>query len=499
MNSTAFLPEEMETEELRVIIKDVNLFNEPTDSYASMCYEELAKRESENAVVFVSPYDEGKVEMMAEAAYVRSWLIQELGKSMSHRIRHSGSKELTPEEVRKLEAVADSMNIEHWNYSIDFVQTYATSGNFHYDDLIEIINTTKNLRETAQDIAEIKREAKEEFNALCDFINENYDELGEEVISQDDEKCEEAAEIISEVSAVNEISTIDTKPSILIVSSNNEKCEDLYSEKSKNMSYLKLDDKAFQLFRKMQKKAPKQLVYAGRFTLNDMARDLRGVSLKTVDEKMTIRNKGLTRKSITYRRASGSNLSSMESKVGSAAIATRFTGFGEQEGAKVVRRKRFATKRGRRRWRGKIPAKHRHNRKFPNLTDAIGMRNVGKEERALAMFGRLHREGKLGRLGDDKIFVKTKYTRGSKLPRGMMRFGPNKSRNRNSYRTKTKRKYNTSIRVLQVQPKKKSILQPKVNKWLRTSGKRYFATGKPNMHFIRNMNKQVEFMKKFKK
>jgi hypothetical protein len=485
MSSTAWLPEEMSTAEIMEIISGVNLFNEPSDSLASLCYDELSKREKKDTLIVISEIDTTETDLMTEAAEIRSGLINSVGRSVAHRIRNSGTADLSEKEIRDLATIADSMNIEYWEHSLEFNQKYSTSGQFHYDDIVGIITSVKNLRETQDKISCMKQEARLEFDAFCEFVEEVF-------VDEESEETEERTK------------SGGTTPhhNILVVSAKNEKCSKTFQEFNENwfvMNYYKIEDKELKLMRKMQLQAPKQFLHAARFTVNDMARDLRGVSIKDIKSTMVVRNPSIIRKSVTYTRAKPGPINQMFSVVGSKATDVRFTGLGEQEGVRTHQRKRYITKKGRGRKRQKLARARRYNNKFLNISEQARKLGSNGHKRSIAMASRLYREGKLGRYGDPKIFIQSERPSGSRLPKGMMTFSKAKSGDISRKRGKRPAGRARTLQVLQVFPKNVGDLQPKLNPWLRRSTERYLKTSSPQKHFRRNMKKQVTLMRKYRK
>lgn len=263
---------------------------------------------------------------------------------------------------------------------------------------------------------------------------------------------------------------------------------------------------SYRKFLHLLEQAPKQARYACRNTLNDIAREVRSETIKQKNIGMTLRNTGLVRKSITYERADiTDSISRMESVVGSSGIETRFTGFGEQEGVRVNKRKRMATKLGRRLKKQVIPKEYRANNNFPVVQKMVGKRGLKTDRNVIAYFNRLaHTPGRLkSRFGTNQFMIsRTSTYSGKRLLKGIYQFGV-------SYQ----RYYHPEIRggrsrkailhrfePLQVSPENmKSKLQPKENQWLRRNTKSYYQSGKAEKRLIENSTKQIELIAKYRR
>lgn len=496
MNSIYFLPTELPTTELIEVVESVDdFFAEPYDSYAQLCLAELNNRKSsdnEKCNIPTENDNELLFEKMRTIANIRSGINTKLGRSFSYAIKNNSSENLTKEQHRALFLLAEDINLNYWNYPEYLFTDFATNGIFNGDDIIGLLNTVGNLRETENEITQIKRETLENNNKL---IADNNSETNEPVKTK-----------------TAQINSIDTPKSILNNSSDNEKCRTkislttIYSWMMIMNTYFNADSKAMSTMKHLQKQAPKQFKYAAKYTLDNMAFDISKESKKPKNLGMTIRNKGLVRKSITYRPAKLQSVDLMSSEIGSSGIAERFTGFGEQEGTRTAKRKRIITKKGRgNRHKAILKKRARINNKMANIAEVEKMRGVRQTgpkssvSRAIAYLMRLKREGGLAaKFGDSEYIMSSKTYSGGIVKKGSYKF----IRRSGRIDRKTKRFQRGSALGLETQqysPLQKSRLQPKRNLWLTRTTKSYMKTSRPVFHLRKNMDKQIKFLSKFKK
>lgn len=245
---------------------------------------------------------------------------------------------------------------------------------------------------------------------------------------------------------------------------------------------------------------PKQAKRAIFYSLNDMAKDIRNQSIMQKNSKMTIRNRGLARKSITYKRAElKSSINMMYSQIGSSAIGNRFTGFGEQEGVIVNRRKRFPTKHGRKTKRAIIPNNLRANQPMKVLDNYIGRKNIRTHRNAIAYLNRMHGRSNHNAIGLFRTNKDFDYN-GQTLKKGIHRFGKGSAGKYNTTFGKVRPSANYTkykLETIQVEPDMPTQkLQPKENHWLRRTTETYFRSPKPQEVVRNNLNKQVEFIRR---
>lgn len=481
------------TDELIVIAAGIDAFGSTTD-FDQAVLDELYRRECERQpVLLIAGTDavDMQAELKTEAAAVRSWIGEIVGKSGAHLLRTKSSGDIPADIRNALEIIAEKMNEQHWEYSAALRDKYATSGLFLVDDLINLYQSVKSKNDTAAEIAADRRAVRDEIDAMIAALNAPDTD---EISSSDSDCC-----------------CTDSNSGILHISSNNEKCIDTFQKTKRSggtvAQYYSSNMKAAKDLHNRLKNAPKQHRYAAMFTLNDMARDVRNDTIKPENNQLTVRNKGLTRKSITYKRADLAPVDQMISTVGTAAIAQRFDSFAPQQGTRFARRTRLITKKGRGAWNRKLRKANRMNNDFANL-DVIKRQSGfgGDRSRAMAGIFRMKADGELGKYGSvNKIVIpQTIKFKTKKLPNGKKRKGGTIQMGLYQvYATKSAQKHKNrgtnhsygQLSAIQMVPKKRRELQPKRNTFFERTAHRYLRTSRGETHYIRNMRKQLKFIR----
>lgn len=502
------MPYEMNDSELLEVIIATDFFGE-YDSFAMMCHDELNSRENiiaENCPSLSNLFDvetaEDGFEDMREHARIRSVVFRKVGRSTAHRLKNNNSWELTEKDFSNMEKVAHWLNENSDTLTESFIKNFSTSGYFMRDDITTIVNEIESIANTEQKIRDEKAAVSAEIEEICAwFESESIQEHHEKQIVQQNKKQDSKTDYIHEncisnfpFSNENHFSQKNTVHNPIVTTILN------YTfNKTKTavlMGEMTVDKRDWNMFKDMLRKSPQQAKYAAQHTLNNMAFDLRKEYVDESKKTQVVRNKTLNRKSITYKKAALSEIDSMMAEVGSSGIANRFTGFGEQEQKKIARRKRLITKKGRGRKRSKLKEQYRMNKNHANLSKQVGRRGTETEKRALAYFARLKREGRLGSVGaNEDTFIATKNHFSGKMRKGVYQFGKAASGNIARKRKNLARGRDRRIDTIQYSPESKSKLQPKPNKMLSRSAKRYFNSPEPGKRFIKNIKKQMKFVK----
>lgn len=487
------LPGDMTESELREVVQNTDFFG-GVDSFSMWCNEELNRRETASFKGVSSVVEslcseientDFSCENMKEFAELRSEINKELGQSITFRLKNSGASSLSAEQYEQIDILADEMNNQFYTYSDMIKNRFAPNGFFHRDDIIDILLSVSSLSDTQKEISAARFEQEQNRKELEQFFDSiDFSETGQSKQNRESDICCDVTEYFDTV-------TGDTLKTNHVF----EKCTTPIVKIGTFMTAIyKADFDEAKLFKAMVKKAPKQARYAVRNTLNDMAREMRPVSIDDLKDTMTIRNKGLTKKSIQYQRASIGGISEMQSLVGSKGIAVRFTGFGEQEQKRVAKRKRIISKKGRGRKRAKLKEKFRMNAPHANINSLVGKKNIRSESQAMAYMIRLRRKNRRLPGGSEDTFVVTKTSFGGRMRKGVYQIKVRKSkRDTSDYSAGT-----SKILRIQYEPRRKKSLQPKRNPWLTRSSNRYMKTTGPRQAFKKNMIKQVEFARRMR-
>lgn len=518
--------QEYTTEQLTEQIKDVDFFGTPSNSEISIS-EEIHRRSIPQSSLSAYNIDTEKVnctvDQQRESAEIRSWIVSTIGQKAFYEVRTKHNLEISVNTRKHLELIAEQLNnTNESSLSQHFINTFSTSNYFLVDDIINIITTVKSLNDTENEIREITAHITDEINSMIQLINsEQYHQEQVHILKSDTDFLFESEIEFSDIddetkSTIDEIISYFTEQS-----SNFEKCSSenvifendtpiqnvispkkyieilllilflLYKKVVSMSTFFKLDDLEFKQMEQRVKDAPKQFSFAVRKTLTNMAYDLRQESLIQVDKEMTIRNKTLARKSITYRPATGANIRTMKSIVGTAPIGNRFSGLGEQESSTVrAKRKRVITEKGRGAWRRKLAKRRRMNSEMADVSQLLrpGSSKLNSDRRVIAMLSRRNKGGSgrvAARYGDNLYFKMTRSRRGANLAQGVYKFrGFGKS--------------DTQIENIQNAPKNRTLLQPRRNKWLTKATRNYLRSNEPNKHYRTNIRAQVRFLDKFR-
>lgn len=517
------LPYELNTDQLIEQLESVDFWEPIEDSFIVACSEELRSRESLSCTGSVFASKTIDTDFLRESSSIRSWIIESIGFGTFQNVLKRDSSFLTTEKRNQFDHIAEIMNESSFCYSQQFINTFSTSGIFTADDIWAIVDSCKSISETEKMISMAIENESKSFDDIDSILSEIENRSFENEIEKDDFDW-----ITGTYTTEKQTETIESES--IYFQTFDFSIQKL--DQSMKNSYV-VDDKELVFMRQMIKNSPKQFSYAARNTLNEIAIDIRKESIISINREMVIRNKSLPRKSMWAEKAKlSSDVSSMFSEIGSInAGITRFTGWGEQEGVRTHKRKRFATTlaRGKRSKRS-LPAKDRMNTgsvsKLENLTKYKGVNN--RADRALAMSARIMHGGKTSIsehfMSNNRLMVtgdhnelKHDFAHGIWGMRPVNRRPWDNIRNkelknkiaaqkaagipkkkRDVYRPITRHLKGLSFSGINISDKKKS-LQPKKHPWLKPTVYKYMGSEKPKRAFRNNLNKQVQFLQRMNK